>query len=83
MMEMVFLRECLSRMPQKREVSTEAPMPIPIQQIINRLINCPARDEAESWSSPMELSITVSIKLIPTVINDCKEIGIAIFAILK
>ena len=41
-----------------------------------------ARAEADSWASPMELSMTVSIRLMPTVISCCREMGMAIFAIL-
>jgi hypothetical protein len=43
-----FFKECTSFIPQYLEVSTEAPIPIPMQQIIKILINWPASDEAES-----------------------------------
>ena len=70
-----------SSMPQNRAVSTDAPMPMPIQQMWNRLMNWPASEEAESCASPMELSMMVSIRLMPTVINDCSMMGMAMRAI--
>ncbi len=78
-----FFREERSRIPQNRDVNTEAPIPMPIQKIMNRLINCPAKEEADSCASPMELSMTVSMRLIPTVIIDCREMGTAIFNIFR
>ena len=81
MMVTAFFRDVPSFIPQKREVRTEAPMPMPIQKIINRLMNCPARDDADSWVSPIPLSMTVSIRLMPTVIMDCREMGTAILSI--
>ena len=54
-----------------------------MQQIWNRLINCPARDEADNCASPMLLSMTVSIRLIPTVISCCSEMGTAMAMIFR
>ena len=71
----------LQCMPQYLEVSTDAPMPIPMQKIWNTFINCPASDDAESCASPMLLSMIVSMRFMPTVIKDCSEIGTAILAI--
>ena len=57
-------------------------MPIPMQKIWNRLMNCPASEDADSCISPMLLSMMVSIRLMPTVISDCSMMGMAIWAIL-
>ena len=80
MMVTAFLRFGMFCMPQKREVSTEAPMPIPIQQIWNKVINWFARLEAEIATSPSLPSMMVSIILTPMVMRPCMEIGIPIFA---
>ena len=82
MMVTAWRSEGKSSMPQNRAVSTDAPMPMPIQQMWNKLMNWPAREEAESCASPMELSMMVSIRLMPTVISDCSMMGMAIWAIL-
>ena len=74
-------RDGSSFMPQYRAVSTDAPMPMPMQKIWNRLMNCPPNAEADNCASPMELSITVSIRFTPTVINCWAEMGRAMDAI--
>ena len=56
-------------------------MPIPMQKIWNRLMNCPASEDADSCISPMLLSMMVSIRFTPTVMRDCREIGMAMRAI--
>ncbi len=65
-------------MPQKREVSTEAPMPMPIQQMWNRLIKSFAKEEADRAVSPSLPSIMVSIMFTPMVMRLCREMGRAI-----
>ena len=56
-------------------------MPIPMQKIWNRLMNCPASEDADSCISPMLLSMMVSIRFTPTVMRDCREIGMAMRAL--
>ncbi len=55
-------------------------MPIPMQKIWKSEMKLPACAEAASCSSPYWDSITVSIRFTPTVINDCAEMGTAIFS---
>ena len=81
MMVTALRSEGSSFMPQYRAVSTDAPMPMPMQKIWNRLMNCPPSADAESCASPMELSISVSIRFTPTVISCCAEMGRAMAAI--
>ena len=64
-------------------IGTEAPIPIPIQNIWKRLINWLACEEAESCAFPILLSIMISIRLMPTVRSCCNEIRMAIWVIAR
>ena len=80
MMVTAFRNECLSCMPQNREVSTEAPMPMPMQQIWKMLMNWFAREDAERAVSPSLPSMMVSVMFTPMVIRLWAEIGRAMAA---
>ena len=64
-------------MPQYLEVSTEAPIPMPMQQIWKMLMNWLAKEEAERAVSPNFPSMTVSVMFTPMVIKLWAEMGSA------
>ena len=67
-------------MPQNREVSTEAPMPMPMQQIWKMLMNWFARAEAERAVSPSLPSMMVVGHVHPMVMRLWAEMGRAMAA---
>lgn len=65
--------------PQYREVSTDAPILIPIHKKVNSVMNCVAKEEALNAVSPKVPSMMVSTRLTPVVITLCMAMGKAIF----
>lgn len=72
-------RESLFCAPQYREVSTDAPILIPIHKKVNSVMNCVAKEEALNAVSPKVPSMMVSTRLTPVVITLCMAMGKAIF----